>query len=368
MTKDSSTLALVVTYVIILANSMSFFMMIISELAKNMSSIQRIEEYIKWEEQEKPLMLNKTPKIWPTSGHISVNNVHYRYREGLELVIKNLSFEAKPGEKVAILGRTGSGKSTFLLGMMRILEMAEEGGIIELDGVDISQIGLHELRKNIAIIPQDPFLLQGTLRFNVDPESQYSDDEVIEALNMVRFFDTFKEEDVIAQNKANSNKEEGNKQQKPSQDQQNGPFNSRNESKITLREKILYNIESKGANLSIGQRQLICIARVLIEKPKVLLMDEATANIDHQIDSTIQSVIKNFLKESTVLTIAHRIITIIQYDKLIIMDNGEKIEEGTPLELIYKEGLFNMLVEEGGPDFKSRMIAYATDHSIDPSN
>ena len=139
-------------------------------------------------------------------------------------------------------------------------------------------------------------------------------------------------------------------------------------SSMSNREKLEYIIESGGSNLSVGQRQLICIARTLIRKPKILLMDEATANIDERTDSIIQRIIKNDMPETTVVTIAHRLVTIVQYDKIVVLDNGLKKEEGAPLDLINSGGLFSKLVDEGGDIFRAKMTKLASDRTVDPSS
>jgi ABC-type multidrug transport system fused ATPase/permease subunit len=137
---------------------------------------------------------------------------------------------------------------------------------------------------------------------------------------------------------------------------------------VSNQDKLQFEIETRGTNLSIGQRQLLCIARAIIAKPKILLMDEATSNIDQKTDSVIQSLIKEKLEGTTVVTIAHRLITIVQYDKLIILDNGKKIEEGSPLELMENGGYFCDLVEEGGPEFTKNMIYCAKNKNVDPAD
>jgi len=362
-----------------------------SNLAKIASSIERLHEYAFWEEHEadfdkpQPAVQN-----WPTTGSINFKNLSIRYRKGLPLVLDKVNFSIESGEKYAIVGRTGSGKSTLLLALYRILEMAEDEtnnpiGEINIDGVNISDIGLHHLRRGLAIIPQDPFLLQGTMRFNIDPLDKHTDEEVMEILSKVGVLDTIKIEDIIDQRSENNKAVQSTKKvSEKGKDKSNPEFKSPNteqNTKVEVEQWILdlkkngpspkdileYKIEANGSNLSVGQRQLLCIGRAIVGKPKILLMDEATANIDQRTDSVIQTIIKKELVNTTVITIAHRLITIIQYDKLVVLENGKKVEEGSPSELIRSGGYFCKLVEEGGSTFKDNMLKAAGDHSLDPA-
>lgn len=223
-------------------------------------------------------------------------------------------------------------------------------------------MGLYHLRKVLAIIPQDPFLLEGTIKFNIDPFNEHSEDDIKTALGRVGIQETIRAEDIIEQRRAELKKERDskakkNKKKTESEEEEDNfdsdPLISRlKTSDLTVEDILNFQIESRGNNLSVGQRQLVCIARAIIGSPKILLMDEATANIDQKTDSTIQRVIKEYLKSTTVITIAHRLLTIIQYDKIIVLSNGKKMEEGTPADLIRSEGFFSDLVAEGGEKFK----------------
>ena len=313
-------------------------------LASNIAVVQRIRRWTKeqdFEDQSK----DKIQSLWPTEGKISIEKMSIRYREGLPFVIKNLTLDIKAGEKVGILGRTGSGKSTLVLALLRILEIekSDEGkknGFIDIDGVKIDRLSLQTLRQNLVTIPQDPYLLEGTLKFNIDPMGVYSDKEVIESLKKVNFFETVSIEDseVYEEN---------------SHESQLGP---------DLHTINNLNIEANGSNLSLGQRQLICIARALVKKPKILITDEATASIDLKTDQLIQDLIKTELKDTTVLTIAHRLNTIIEYDKIVVLKNGKKVEEGSPYELLESPCYFYEFVEEGGEEYLEMMKAKALAH------
>jgi len=241
----------------------------------------------------------KLDKNWLKFGKIEFKNFSVRYREDTELVLKNINILINPGEKIGIVGRTGSGKSTITLCLFRLLEAYE--GKIYIDDIDISSIPLEILRNNITIIPQDPLLIEGTLRFNIDPFNNYSDDKIIEVLKKINF-------DYIV-----------------------------NKNPLGL-EQI---IAEEGSNLSVGEKQLICVVRAILRNSKIIIMDEATASIDFKTEEIIQNNINEILKESTIITIAHRIKTIMNYDKIISLDNGEVLEYDTPKNLLKNtDGIF----------------------------
>lgn len=271
-------------------------------------------------------------------------------------------------------------------------------GSILIDGQNIEEIGLHHLRRNLAIIPQEPFLLQGNLRFNVDPFKKYTDEQVINALISVSVMDTIRDDDVydqrIKEYKEKQKKPPGKAPAKPGKRGKTAeaapPVPAQDDSEIakiratpvTLLDKLNYEIATGGSNLSVGQRQLVCIARTILVPPKILLMDEATANIDQKTDSVIQSLIKEKLKGTTVVTIAHRLITVCQYDKIIVLENGRKMQEGSVLQLLGEpdkeggtiektlydgKGLFANLVNEGGQEFRQKMIYCARNKDVNPS-
>ena len=392
---DPSTSGLIISYMLPLSQMTASLIYPMIFLTKSAVSIQRLYQYAKWKHHEKPFFTPKAPANWPNSGEIYVHNLSVRYRKGLPLVLKGVTFKVQPGEKVGIIGRTGSGKSTALLTFMRILEMAaydngQPMGYISIDGQRIDEIGLHELRGKISIIPQDPFLLEGTLRFNLDPDTRYEDEELISILKSVSVFDTIKLEDIVNQ-KYKKLKEKMKKkiEKMPEKEKKrltkgfkdvdtyvnstvkmdDDPILKRLNSKgLEEADKLSLELEQGGTNLSIGQRQLVCIARALIKQPKILLMDEATANIDQKTDSIIQKLIKETLKNTTVMTIAHRLITIVQYDKIVILEKGVKIEEGSPAELLEDgESFFTKMVAEGGKEFVEKMKLAANDRSLDPA-
>jgi ATP-binding cassette subfamily C (CFTR/MRP) protein 1 len=251
---------------------------------------------------------NRTPPGWPLLGEIRMENINMRYRSDLPLVLKNLSFHFNPAEKIGIVGRTGAGKSTILTALLRLTEY--ESGSIIIDGIDVAKIGLDDLRSNIAIIPQEPVLFSGTLRFNLDPFSQYEDNELWDVLRRSNLHEVL--------------------------------------------EKMPNGLESQvsegGENWSVGQRQLICLARAMLRKSKIILLDEATASVDFETDEYIQRAIRNDFKDSTVITIAHRLNTIADYDRVVVMSFGEILEFDTPYKLLENQNSsFSGMVQETGP-------------------
>jgi ABC-type multidrug transport system fused ATPase/permease subunit len=215
-----------------------------------------------------------------------------RYRPGLSDALKNLSFEIAQGEHVGLCGRTGAGKTSVIAALLRLVEV-QHGGTIEYDGVDISTLGLSKLRSSIAVIPQDPVLFSGSLRYNLDPFNRYSEAVLWDTLAKVGLKTTV----------------EG------------------------LQGGLDLPVAEGGKNFSQGQRQLICIARALVDDCRVTLLDEATSSIDAESDRMIQETIRAVFKGRSVITIAHRLQTIMDYDRIFIMDKGRVIEHGTPEQL-----------------------------------
>ncbi|KPU73771.1 uncharacterized protein Dana_GF14209, isoform E [Drosophila ananassae] len=283
-----------VSYALQVTQTLNWLVRMTSDIETNIVSVERIKEYGETK-QEAPWELEadkNKPKNWPEEGRVEFQNFQVRYREGLDLVLRGVSFNIKGGEKVGIVGRTGAGKSSLTLALFRIIESA--GGRIAIDGVDIATMGLHMLRSRLTIIPQDPVLFSGSLRMNLDPFEVNTDDEIWKALELSHLKLFVK----------------------------------------SLAAGLNHEIAEGGENLSVGQRQLVCLARALLRKTKVLVLDEATAAVDLETDDLIQKTIRTEFKECTVLTIAHRLNTILDSDKVIVLDKGQITEFASPTELL----------------------------------
>ncbi len=333
--RDQNFVALTLNYVFFLAVLVNFMIFVFSESMKSFSSVQRIFKNIDQKMLERSFDTPIPPSDWPKNGSIKARGLTLRYRQNLPLVLKNINFDIKDKEKIGIVGRTGSGKSTMILALTRLVELDRENdtnGYIEINNIKTYSIGLGFLRKNIRVIPQEPFLMKGTVRENIDPFDQYSDDQIEEVLKKALLWDSYL-------------------------------FEVKNdEGDVTFlndQDKLNFAIEDRGSNLSLGQKQLICIARALIDTPRILLMDEATSNIDPVSDQKIQEIIKTEFKNSTIITIAHRLNTIIEYDRIFVMKNGELVEEGIPYKLLTSNSLFKELVKSNGKLFEDQMIELA---------
>ncbi|KAJ2489954.1 hypothetical protein IWW37_003584 [Coemansia sp. RSA 2050] len=268
-------------------------------------SVERVRRYSFLDAEAPEVKEDSRPeRSWPEQGMVEFKNYSTRYREGLDLVLKDVSFAVKPCEKVGIVGRTGAGKSSLTLALFRIIEAAE--GQILLDGEDIAQYGLFDVRSKLSIIPQDPVLFAGTVRENLDPFNTYSDQDIWRALEHTRLADFIRTKD----------------------------------------ERLEFVVTQGGENFSVGQRQLICLARALLKRARILVLDEATAAIDPESDAIIQDSIRKEFKDCTVLTIAHRLNTIIDSDRILVLDQGQVAEFDAPSALLAKEGgLFKSLWE-----------------------
>lgn len=336
---DPGLMGLSISWLLQISQMLTFVIKLLGDTENYMNSVQRINGYIEENPSERNLNLEKPMEkemdSWPSRGAIKCINLEYKYREGLESVIKNISFDIHSHEKVGVVGRTGSGKSTLTLGLLRILELANEPeGKIIIDGKLAGELDLHCLRRNITMIPQDPVLFSGSLRSNIDPFDEYKDEDIIEGLKKVQIWEGLK-------------------------DGENQEFASDSE-------KLYMKILDGGSNFSLGQKQLICICRAIIRKSKILLMDEATASIDEKTDHLIQKMIKKEFKDTTVITIAHRLNTIIQYDRIMVLDKGTIVEFDTPLNLLERDdSFFANLINEQGKEFREKMIHFAKNKNMD---
>ncbi|KAG0794583.1 hypothetical protein G6F22_005317 [Rhizopus arrhizus] len=304
-----------------------------TQVEMNLNSVERIQEYLEIE-QEAPAIIegHRPPAAWPTTGSIEVKELEVRYAPELDPVLHGISFSTRPHEKIGIVGRTGSGKSTMGLSFFRFLE-ASKGSII-IDGIDVATIGLEDLRSRLTIIPQDAVLFDGTIRSNLDPFDEHSDEAVWESLERAHLANpSDRTKHLPGSNDSSSN----------SVDVDEG-FSS---SITNLTQKV----SEGGNNFSQGQRQLICLARALLRNSKVIIMDEATASVDFETDTKIQTTIREEFDNSTLLCIAHRLRTIIDYDRILVLDQGKIVEYDTPYNLLFNStdtGVFKSMCEQSG--------------------
>eukprot|EP01040_Poterioochromonas_malhamensis_P005555 gene5555-5971_t len=272
-----------------------------------MNSVERIKFYMdniaKEGLPDREIDPKTIPTTWPEKGTIVAKNLEMRYRDG-PLVLKGIDFSIEGKEKIGVAGRTGSGKSSLMVALFRIQELA--GGSLSIDNIDISTVPLDVLRKKLGIIPQDPVMFSASIRFNLDPFREFKDEDLWNVLDSVNI----------------------------------------KEHVLSLPKKLEEEVSEGGDNFSAGQRQLICIARAILRKPKILVLDEATASIDNETDNLIQSMIRKEFTQCTVLTIAHRLNTIIDSDRVMVLDQGKLMELASPKELLEKsDGMFKGLWE-----------------------
>lgn len=288
------------TYAMMLPEGIYYSMSALSSLENSMVSVERVHNMktIEKEEERKgfkdELLIQKS---WPQQGQIEFMNFSARYRPNTDLILKNLTFIIKENEKIGVMGRTGSGKSSLVNALFRVIPA--DAGAILIDNIDIAEIGLNLLRQKLCVIPQDPALFRGKLRENIDPLLQFTDESILNTLK-----------------------------------------------KVELDLGIEFEISDGASNLSVGQKQLICIARALLRGSKIVVLDEATASIDFKTDILIQEIIKVEFKMCTVLTIAHRINSILESDRILVLDNGMVAEFDTPEKLRNNNGVFCKLTSQ----------------------
>ncbi|KAK3097219.1 hypothetical protein FSP39_007607 [Pinctada imbricata] len=312
--RDSNTgisggvVGLSISYALQITENLNWFVRMTSELETQIVCVERVQEYT-----ERPVeadLINprhRPPPGWPSKGAIHFRNYTTRYREGLDPVLKGIEAYVKPGEKIGIVGRTGAGKSSLALALFRLIEPT--GGAIVVDDEDLYNFGLHDCRSKLTILPQEPVLFSGSLRMNLDPVDDYTDQELWTALEHAHLKSFVQ----------------------------------------GLPAKLEYDCGEGGQNFSVGQRQLLCLARSLLRKTKILVLDEATAAVDLETDDLIQDTIRKEFSECTVLTIAHRLNTVMDYDRIMVLQQGEIKEFDSPSVLLQNtDGIFYSLAKDAG--------------------
>lgn len=318
----ASAVGLLVSYVLQISGLISMLVVVFTQVEQNMNSAERVMDYVYKIPQERPYEISETrpPPEWPQNGEIRFINVDFAYREGLPLTLRNINADIKPHEKIGICGRTGAGKSSIMVALFRIAELTS--GSIMIDGIDVSTLGLHELRSNLSIIPQDPVLFKGTIRSNLDPFETKTDDELWDTLRRADIIDAASLEHVKTQRVG---------------DDDFHKFHLDNE------------VDDEGENFSLGEKQLVAFARALVRDTKIIVLDEATSSVDYATDSKLQKAIVREFSDRTILCIAHRLKTILHYDRVIVMEQGEIKEFDTPSHLYNSTGtIFRQMCDKSG--------------------
>nr|XP_057915142.1 canalicular multispecific organic anion transporter 1 isoform X1 [Doryrhamphus excisus]XP_057915143.1 canalicular multispecific organic anion transporter 1 isoform X1 [Doryrhamphus excisus] len=305
-TLDSGLVGLSISYALNVTQTLNWLVRMSSELETNIVAVERVSEYSVIDNEAMWVTNTRPSEKWPEEGRVVFENYKVRYRPGLDLVLHGISCDIGSTEKIGIVGRTGAGKSSLTNCLFRIIEAAE--GRILIDDIDISKIGLHDLRNRLTIIPQDPVLFSGTLRMNLDPFDKFSDENIWRVLELSHL------KEYVA----------------------------------GLQEGLQHEVAEGGENLSVGQRQLLCLARALLRKSRILILDEATAAVDLETDNLIQTTIRKEFAHCTVLTIAHRLHSIMDSSRVMVLDSGRIVEFDSPSRLLEKQGHFYSMAKDAG--------------------
>jgi len=311
-TVNPSKVGVVLSYSLTITQVFSDMVSQYAQNEQNMNAVERILVYADLPPEGELTTPKDPPPSWPEHGAVSFKNAKLAYREGLPLVLKDVSFEVKPGEKVGIVGRTGAGKSSLLQALFRMVEL--KGGSIEIDGQNTHEMGLDILRRQLALVPQDSTLFLGTLRENLDPRNSRTDAEIISALQRAWLLP-----------------------------REGSPSDPAAEAKFNLDAAVT----DEGANFSAGEKQLLALCRALLKGSRIIVLDEATSSVDVETDSRLQKTIQSEFSSCTLICIAHRLNTIVYYDRVLVMDAGRVAEFDTPLNLFdNKDSIFRSLCDE----------------------
>nr|ABM30605.1 hemi ATP-binding cassette protein SUR2B-55 [Mus musculus] len=302
---NSGLVGLGLLYALTITNYLNWVVRNLADLEVQMGAVKKVNSFLTMESEnyEGTMDPSQVPEHWPQEGEIKIHDLCVRYENNLKPVLKHVKAYIKPGQKVGICGRTGSGKSSLSLAFFRMVDIFD--GKIVIDGIDISKLPLHTLRSRLSIILQDPILFSGSIRFNLDPECKCTDDRLWEALEIAQLKNMVK----------------------------------------SLPGGLDATVTEGGENFSVGQRQLFCLARAFVRKSSILIMDEATASIDMATENILQKVVMTAFADRTVVTIAHRVHTILTADLVIVMKRGNILEYDTPESLLAQEdGVFASFV------------------------
>lgn len=318
---DAATAGFTITLALQVRMALSTITSQASSINHGLNSIERLLNLTDMPKEAADGTLIDQP--WPSEGKIEVQDLTVRYDAALPAVLQQVSFDVKPRQRLGIVGRTGAGKSSLTSALLRFVEAAK--GSILIDGKNISRVKLERLRRAITFIPQDAFLFSGTLRSNLDPNGDKSDAELLSALHRVHLADEV-DSKLLADGVA------------------------RNFSDVNM------DIHTGGSNLSHGQRQLVCLARALLAQSRILILDEATSGIDTATDAAIQQVIRDEFAEATILVVAHKLMTVADFDAILVLSHGEVAQFGSPQELLGTQGMFLDMVSRSGDAEKIRSI------------
>lgn len=310
---SAGMVGLAMSYALQITTSLNWIVRQTVEVETNIVSVERVLEYARLPSEAPEIISRKRPAVsWPAKGEVEFKNYSTRYREGLDLVLKNVNLDIKSHEKIGVVGRTGAGKSSLTLSLFRLIEPAT--GHIDIDKLDTSTIGLLDLRRRLAIIPQDAALFEGTVRDNLDPGHVHDDTELWSVLDHARLKSHVADMDGGLEAKIN----EG------------------------------------GSNLSQGQQQLVSLARAMLTPSNILVLDEATAAVDVETDAMLQATLRSPLfANRTIITVAHRLNTVLDSDRIVVLDKGEVVEFDTPAALMRRQGVFHGLMKQAGLELEA---------------